>query len=201
MLLYFNSQPHEEADGRAREFHKKHYHFNSQPHEEADSVCITIITLKRYFNSQPHEEADGSSSCTLSGILIFQLTASRRGWPLEELRAEIEKIFQLTASRRGWHWWRHLSWHWMKYFNSQPHEEADIDADRFEFCVIYFNSQPHEEADHRRSWHFFSRKFQLTASRRGWLAFFDRIPTTVLFQLTASRRGWRRLVISSILKV
>ena len=34
-----------------------------------------------------------------------------------------------------------------RYFNSQPHEEAD-GADKGAFvCGCYFNSQPHEEAD------------------------------------------------------
>ena len=33
------------------------------------------------------------------------------------------------------------------YFNSQPHEEADIPERSLQAVAIYFNSQPHEEAD------------------------------------------------------
>ena len=33
------------------------------------------------------------------------------------------------------------------YFNSQPHEEADISAGTVFLRPVYFNSQPHEEAD------------------------------------------------------
>ena len=35
-------------------------YFNSQPHEEADRWCISVPTYLQYFNSQPHEEADGN---------------------------------------------------------------------------------------------------------------------------------------------
>ena len=79
--------------------------------------------------------------------------------------------------------------------------------------MSYFNSQPHEEADigYLTYW-IFPPLFQLTASRRGWqsecsrrecakdisthsltkrLTSFRRyIAWFVLFQLTASRRGW-----------
>ena len=33
------------------------------------------------------------------------------------------------------------------YFNSQPHEEADLEPDAEREWSEYFNSQPHEEAD------------------------------------------------------
>ena len=82
MLLYFNSQPHEEADdgGIADALYPKistHSltrrltlrsmrsvfmvdHFNSQPHEEADSILQKKLFLQINFNSQPHEEADSN---------------------------------------------------------------------------------------------------------------------------------------------
>ncbi len=34
-----------------------------------------------------------------------------------------------------------------RYFNSQPHEEADKFQCQFFLRHVYFNSQPHEEAD------------------------------------------------------
>ena len=55
-----------------------------------------------------------------------------------------------------------------EYFNSQPHEEADLMEWEMLLGLFYFNSQPHEEADDdstdpaKYSW-----TFQLTASRRG----------------------------------
>ena len=61
IIGYFNSQPHEEADGRIMKSSWLHIHFNSQPHEEADRMEERIILLQLHFNSQPHEEADGES--------------------------------------------------------------------------------------------------------------------------------------------
>ena len=35
----------------------------------------------------------------------------------------------------------------LRYFNSQPHKEADQVFHSFCFLLSYFNSQPHKEAD------------------------------------------------------
>ena len=56
-----------------------------------------------------------------------------------------------------------------RYFNSQPHEEADrwfdVNGDNE---ITNFNSQPHEEADNLNSDNtVYEKVFQLTASRRG----------------------------------
>ena len=78
--VYFNSQPHKEADQIFDNLRKSVLHFNSQPHKEADRaglvshvlVYISTHSLTRrltcrvivrvlcnpYFNSQPHKEAD-----------------------------------------------------------------------------------------------------------------------------------------------
>ena len=127
-----------------------HIHFNSQPHEEADKtiscICrksfisthsLTKRLTKRlerfkdrfaHFNSQPHEEADFLLLHIFYSIL-FQLTASRRGWQDILFRYCIQTLsFQLTASRRGWlqlHSIQRDRWN----FNSQPHEEADQQRD------------------------------------------------------------------------
>ena len=58
MLNYFNSQPHEEADGQCTHRSQNGWHFNSQPHEEADKIILCVCVQFFYFNSQPHEEAD-----------------------------------------------------------------------------------------------------------------------------------------------
>ena len=145
--MYFNSQPHEEADGDAT-FKNADYqvHFNSQPHEEADhakmdrlydkSISTHSLTKRltttetnrsrngSYFNSQPHEEADSKQPCVDSG---------------------------------------------RNNFNSQPHEEADGNRPcRFK-CPR--NISTHSltkrltvaDDDGIR----ISNTFQLTASRRG----------------------------------
>ena len=100
-------------------------------------------------------------------------------------------VFQLTASRKDW---RPVLLHSscrVSYFNSQPHEEADIgyltywifpplfqltasrrgwrNLKTLSMCQEHFNSQPHEEADQMILLKVSDGElFQLTASRRGW---------------------------------
>ena len=102
--------------------------------------------------------------------MIFQLTSSRRGWPIslarlrhpfshfnshpheedDEIDAQITNVtvtFQLTSSRRGW-----------------PSPPCHLPTRR------YFNSHPHEEDDVVKRNVVKSHIFQLTSSRRGWRA-------------------------------
>ena len=80
LYMYFNSQPHKEADLSCFCNYNNIDYFNSQPHKEADwdsdllkqSLDISTHSLTRrlttstlirlcyifYFNSQPHKEAD-----------------------------------------------------------------------------------------------------------------------------------------------
>ena len=56
----------------------------------------------------------------------------------------------------------------LSHFNSQPHEEADMMEQLNGKMFLHFNSQPHEEADGSTSNHLITGvQFQLTASRRG----------------------------------
>ena len=79
MSMYFNSQPHEEADHRIPCKMRKSQYFNSQPHEEADSLPERNLSPRIHFNSQPHEEADQKAADAEKEFNAFQLTASRRG--------------------------------------------------------------------------------------------------------------------------
>ena len=57
---------------------------------------------------------------------------------------------------------------WLIYFNSQPHEEADIRVNLYKPNFRHFNSQPHEEADPQHlECHLLQFLFQLAASRGG----------------------------------
>ena len=121
---------------------------------------------------------------------LFQLTASRRGWPFccsisiwlcdisthsltkrlthRSPNSQLIHTFQLTASRRGWRFCPDPGCVWL-YLNSQPHEEADPVSLLCTLPDQHFNSQPHEEADRFQLCSFFLIcLFQLTASRRGW---------------------------------
>ena len=175
---YFNSQPHEEADQSPGRVPWMPLYFNSQPHEEADECKNKYYTDRTHFNSQPHEEADPVKFSVCRYIIVFQLTASRRGWPD-------------SASLSS----RYL------YFNSQPHEEADGIV-----CNCYAVSYISTHSLTKRltvssvivmQFH----TFQLTASRRGWLCP-SLIPLSFsTFQLTASRRGWHEKAFQNTVKV
>ena len=188
-------------------------YFNSQPHEEADKKCrpctgiwisISTHSLTKRLTSQTHGEKRYGiisthsltkrltyNAVNLCWILVFQLTASRRGWPFCMTFVDAFFAFQLTASRRGWRyalrcicctcWYFNSQPHeeadWEDevvgsvggYFNSQPHEEADVGWSVQKSLTVYFNSQPHEEADsHTPTTLVLIALFQLTASRRGW---------------------------------
>ena len=121
---HFNSHPHEEDDFGMPKNSPRISYFNSHPHEEDDmvgqsyvlhNIISTHILTKRmtdsnviifcftdYFNSHPHEEDDNTLICMITSVAIFQLTSSRRGWPVP-----------ITGSS------------WLRNFNSHPHEEDD----------------------------------------------------------------------------
>ena len=165
-------------------------YFNSHPHEEDDVAAIkeivtmmdisTHILTKRmtlwrhgitvlsiYFNSHPHEEDDCNVFVSVVTISRFQLTSSRRGWP----------IFLFVLSRSD-------------NFNSHPHEEDDCDP----VVQPYFGIISTHILTKRMTClvvrQVYGTIFQLTSSRRGWrFVNTNRIDATT-FQLTSSRRGW-----------
>ena len=169
-------------------------YFNSQPHEEADSCSGFIKAWNEYFNSQPHEEADCSRFCKnhsdfsiSTHSLTKRLTVARAGilYRLGNFNSQPHE----EADRDAYD-----DYMTQKHFNSQPHEEADcsltylcirsyisthsltkrlttvvwsstdatgisthsltkrltINAVERRKELWNFNSQPHEEADHYR---------------------------------------------------
>ena len=91
--LYFNSQPHKEADFFRFQFLSQHSisthsltrrltaiivqhpafpkNFNSQPHKEADVFQFPYQHQFQHFNSQPHKEADGNDNRRSNGNCNF----------------------------------------------------------------------------------------------------------------------------------
>ena len=76
---HFNSQPHEEADSNFLYFPEIGRISTHSLTKRLTSISFGCITGFIYFNSQPHEEADSKLQMLTQVILIFQLTASRRG--------------------------------------------------------------------------------------------------------------------------
>ena len=124
-LMYFNSQPHKEADRNGCNTDTEHGSIST--HSLTRRLTMRIISTparSQYFNSQPHKEAD------------FQVSYI----PF------LEHISTHSLTRRLTKTWSAVGKSG-KHFNSQPHKEADI-LFLFRLSVDnYFNSQPHKEAD------------------------------------------------------
>ena len=223
----------------------------------ASKLCRRSII---YFNSQPHEEADGAGQfreCKAYRISTHSLTKRLTSYML---RAFNDVIFQLTASRRGWSiscyslssytcisthsLTKRLTWdasdrgkctdisthsltkrltgrRWCRNGDLRPISTHSLTKRLtylklfYSTCFIfqltaslrgwrlviilaitipYFNSQPHEEADGdlavaintHRSISTHSLTKRLTTMLFWFLHLYQ------IFQLTASRRGWRQ---------
>ena len=121
---YFNSQPHEEADGSPV---RAYCNWNISTHSLTKRLTerrYIWLTSYMYFNSQPHEEADpyGRYTADSQSISTHSLT-KRLTWT--DGQKYLKSVFQLTASRRGWRQTQLMRWAASGNFNSQPHEEAD----------------------------------------------------------------------------
>ena len=190
-FLYFNSQPHEEADWTEWQPIRTTFHFNSQPLEEADGSFFSSPSFCIYFNSQPHEEADRRGADRILWAAYFNsqpLEEADDSFSLSSVQCDISthSLSKRLTILLELYWWN------LYYFNSQPHEEADRLLKWYPTRSSHFNSQPHEEADNSAIWVIsILRVFQLTASRRGWPSVTNLCICKCSFQLTASRRGWQ----------
>ena len=72
--------------------------FNSQPHEEADGIFQVCQTWFSYFNSQPHEEADHLLPVYLLREVISTHSLMKRLTGEEPEKTVRLPGFQLTAS-------------------------------------------------------------------------------------------------------
>ena len=99
-------------------------YFNSQPHKEADLKIFWFYTISIYFNSQPHKEADKLTELQNNVLTISTHSLTRR------LTKDIgryhngECISTHSLTRRlTSHTWKPCLR--QENFNSQPHKEAD----------------------------------------------------------------------------
>ena len=102
LRLYFNSQPHEEADGLRTRARGRHDISTHSLTKRLTWKMRRMISMLMYFNSQPHEEADDNTV---------------QGWMLHPISTH-SLTKRLTP-------WNHEHGTLLQNFNSQPHEEAD----------------------------------------------------------------------------
>ena len=150
LFCYFNSHPHEEDDDLAP-FVKMSFVISTHILTKRMTTFASIAWIKTIFQLTSSRRGWPVVWVLHTGKRIFQLTSSRRGWHPEDWAEDSKNIFQLTSSRRGWRSLLFLIRACM-YFNSHPHEEDDIcHGCRRVLSRIYFNSHPHEEDD-RVTW-------------------------------------------------
>ena len=172
-MKYFNSQPHEEADVKVIVSSATRYDISTH------SLTKRLTWRARQQQQLPYPISTHSLTkrltrlCLLMGYVPIISTHSLT----KRLTTEISicvpfGVFQLTASRRGWRFSPYHDRPKYSYFNSQPHEEADIYAEFQQSSGII-------------STHSLTKR--LTLIRIGFYK-------NLTFQLTASRRGWRRCI-------
>ena len=113
--LYFNSQPHKEADIFSNASFSLFAYFNSQPHKEADGNDNRRSNGNCNFNSQPHKEADILSVTMSDAVAISTHSLTRRlTWTVKNSLPSLQN------------------------FNSQPHKEADREEIQSNTLVLGF---------------------------------------------------------------
>ena len=75
-------------------------YFNSQPHKEADLRLLFLFLSGNYFNSQPHKEADMTTIASTVPIVISTHSLTRRLTGPKGEKGDTG-AFQLTASQGG----------------------------------------------------------------------------------------------------
>ena len=167
MLLYFNSQPHEEADKTKGLSVSEHGYFNSQPHEEADVSWSCFQKFLVHFNSQPHEEADlpqfemfkcvDISTHSLTKRLTFLCTGN-----VTSVDISTHSLTKRLTLNQDW---------FLQEFNISTHSLTKRLTSVSSFALTFTYISTHSLTKrltstlHKNSAH---EIFQLTASRRGW---------------------------------
>ena len=168
-------------------------YFNSQPHEEADDVKLPVwlrtsisthsltkrLTLDlwaysqypQHFNSQPHEEADVLAPMWALTRTISTHSLTKRLTVLMVLSI-IRLVFQLTASRRGW-----------QNYRDDLFMEWGISTHSLTKRLTIGRYSVHSGLN--ISTHSLTKRLTCTVERL--------LRLIRIFQLTASRRGWHHL--------
>ena len=124
-LLYFNSQPHKEADLFFALIYASHVISTHSLTRRLTPYVLYYCYTLRYFNSQPHKEADVRGFiCLMPHAYISTHSLTRR---LTFIHFQTEKYLKISThslTRRLTNTLS-LSCYPSCNFNSQPHKEAD----------------------------------------------------------------------------
>ena len=145
------------------------WYFNSQPHEEADHGETVEPPGKQYFNSQPHEEADGRPARIQSRHQDISTHSLTKRLTINSFQLQNHFFISTHSLTKRLTRLLFLPLLRLRYFNSQPHEEADDRCvQSFLWVIISTHSLTKRLTGVDVSIFSLIEIFQLTASRRGW---------------------------------
>ena len=144
--LYFNSQPHKEADFFRFQFLSQHSISTHSLTRRLTAIIVQHPAFPKNFNSQPHKEADGNDNRRSNGNCNFNSQPHKEADILSVTMSDAVAISTHSLTRRLT-WTVKNSLPSLQNFNSQPHKEADASGGERQRTGTYFNSQPHKEAD------------------------------------------------------
>ena len=98
--LYFNSQPHKEADFFRFQFLSQHSISTHSLTRRLTAIIVQHPAFPKNFNSQPHKEAD-ILSVTMSDAVAISTHSLTRRLTLVKAQFLDYLLFQLTASQGG----------------------------------------------------------------------------------------------------
>ena len=144
--LYFNSQPHEEADTTGKVPAWLYFVFQLTASRRGWRCEIGMSKDRLYFNSQPHEEADDTDKPFVFYVFISthsltkRLTAQWHYLPRVISISTHSLTKRLTTIPDGNLLIEGISTHSLT-------KRLTIPSKFSRKMLVYFNSQPHEEAD------------------------------------------------------
>ena len=127
-------------------------YFNSQPHKEADRHVWDYLPMVSISTHSLTRRLTKINMIEKINNHLFQLTASQGGWPNKFWYVNTFLHFNSQPHKEA-----DLNLHHAAiehfYFNSQPHKEADVYLFSWDVIANNFNSQPHKEADNQ--WYYY----------------------------------------------
>ena len=186
--LYFNSQPHKEADFFRFQFLSQHSISTHSLTRRLTAIIVQHPAFPKNFNSQPHKEADGNDNRRSNGNCNFNSQPHKEADILSVTMSDAVAISTHSLTRRLT-WTVKNSLPSLQNFNSQPHKEADGGRSIRNRDVRYFNSQPHKEADERQGVLWLQLLISTHSLTRRLTSGSIDVHVHLVFQLTASQGG------------
>ena len=145
-------------------------------------IVSIIITAELYSTFKYHMKIGKTTRCCSFFLRTHVKISSKIS--IIEFNIQIKWCIIVTPSREA-------EKDYQGYFNSPPHKKNHIATTRINTVLFKISTHILTKRMTASSQHLtWSKTFQLTSSRRGWLNSIARTLEKQIFQLTSSRRGW-----------